>query len=68
MKSIIYTLKFKKMHQCRPGVGNLSLVAGQKQNLQCMASCTNFPPKNLVPLLFIMLKLGNLGNFYQIRS
>jgi len=52
----------------RPGVGNLSLVMGPKQTLQCMAGRTNFPPTIPFPLLFMMLlKLGNLWNFNQIK-
>jgi len=41
------------------GVGNLSLVAGQKQTMQGMAGRTNFPPTILFPLL--LLNLGNFG-------
>jgi len=56
--------------QCSmPGVGNLSLVAGQKQTLQGMAGRTNFPSTIPFFLLFMMsLKLGNLWNFNQIHS
>jgi len=45
------------------GVGNLSLVAGQKQILQGMAGRTNFPPRVPFSLLFMMssLKLGICG-------
>jgi len=57
------TQKFKT------GVGNLSLVMGQKQNLQGMAGRTNFPPVISFSLLLMMfLKLGNLWNFNQIHS
>jgi len=51
-----------------PGVDNLSLVAGQKQNLQGMAGRTNFPLTISDPLLFMILKLGNLWNFNEIDS
>jgi len=52
-----------------PGVGNLSLVAGQKQTLQGMAGRTNFPSTISFFLLFMMsLKLGNLWNFNQTHS
>jgi len=45
---------------CRPGVGNLSLVAVQKQSLQGMTGRTNFPPTIPFHLLFMMLlKLGH---------
>jgi len=45
------------------GVGNLFLVAGQKQTLQVMAGRTNFPPTIRFRLLIMMLlKLGNLWN------
>jgi len=53
----------------KSGVGNLSLVAGQKQALQGMTGRTNFPPTIPFSLLFVMsLKLGNLWNFNQIHS
>jgi len=41
---------------------------GPKQTLQRMAGRTNFPPTIPFPLLFMMLlKLGNLWNFNQIK-
>jgi len=46
------------------GVGNLFLVAGQKQNLQGMTGRTSFPPTIPFPLLFMMLiKVWILWNF-----
>jgi len=39
---------------------------GPKQTQHSMVVHTNFPPKIPVPLLFMMLKLGNLWNFNQI--
>jgi len=48
----------------RPEVGNISLVAGQK-TLQGLAGRTNFLPTIPFPLLFMVLKLGNLWNFNQ---
>ena len=48
------------------GVVNLSLVAGQKQTLQGMASRTNFPPT--IPFPLLLLNLGNLLSFNQIDS
>jgi len=39
----------------RTGLGNLSLVSGQKQSLLGMACRTNFPPKISSPLLFMIL-------------
>jgi len=38
-----------------PRVGNLSVVASQKQTLQGMAGRTNFPQTIPFPLLFMML-------------
>jgi len=54
-----------KESPCRPGVGNLSLDAGQKQTLQGMAGRTNFPPtiRSLCCSWLILLTLGNLWNF-----
>jgi len=50
------------------GVGNLSLVGGQKRNLHGMAGRTNFPPLILSIWQFMMLlKLGNLCN-YNVNS
>jgi len=40
----------------RTGIGNLSLVAGQKQTQQGMAGRTDLPPLILFILLFMMLK------------
>jgi len=52
----------------KPGVGNLSLVASQKQAVQGMTGCNNIPSTIPFPLLFMMLiKLGNLWNFNQIN-
>jgi len=52
-----------KLHYRRSGIGNLSLVAGQKQTLQVLEGRTNFSPKIRFRLLFMMLlKLGNLWN------
>jgi len=50
----------------RPGIGNLSPVAGQNQTLQGMAGRTNFPPT--IPFPLLLLNLGNLWNFNQINS
>jgi len=42
---------------------------GQKQTLQGMVGCTNFPSTIPFPLLFVMLiKLGNYWNVNQINS
>ena len=43
----------------KAGVGNLSQVAGQKQTLQGMAGCTNFPPT--IPFLCCCQILGIYG-------
>jgi len=51
------------------GVGNLSLVAGQRQILQGLAGRINFPPTIPFPsLLMMLLKLDKLCNFNQINS
>jgi len=51
---------------CKPGVGNLSQVASQKQTLQGMAGRTNFP--STIPFPLLLLNLGNSWNFNQINS
>jgi len=51
---------------CKAGVGNLSLVAGQKQTLQGMAGRSNIPPT--IPFPLLLLNLGSLWNFNQITS
>jgi len=52
----------------RPGVGNLSRGAGQKQTQQGMAGRSNFPPTIPFPLLFMMLNFRDLWSFNQINS
>ena len=52
----------------KAAVGNLSLLASQKLTLQCMAGRTNLPQIISFPLLFMLIKLGNLWNFNQIHS
>jgi len=48
------------LHDFRTGVGNLSLVAGQRHAVQGVAGRTNLPPTISFLLLFMMLiKLGN---------
>jgi len=44
------------------------LVAGQKHALQGMVGHTNFPPTIPFPLLFMLLKLGNLCIYNKITS
>jgi len=56
--------------QARAAVGNLSLVAGQKQTQRGMADRTNFLPTiNSVPFVIymILMKLGNLWSFDYIN-
>jgi len=51
------------------GIGNLSLVAGQKYTLQGMVGCTKFQTTVPFPLLFmILLKHKKLWNYNQINS
>jgi len=57
------------MREGRPGVGNLSLAAGQKQTLHGLAGRTKFPRTTSFSSLFmVLIKLANLCNFDQFNS
>jgi len=69
LMTFFITLLWPNIACFNPGVGYLSLVAGQKQTLQGMAGQINFPLTIPFPLLFMMrLKHGHLWNFNQISS
>jgi len=61
LMTFFITLLWPNIACFNPGVGYLSLVAGQKQTLQGMAGQINFPLTIPFPLLFMMrIKHGNL--------